>query len=148
MRRQRVGQQLHDREGGDRFAGAALADQSHRLSLGDLEADVPQGLDGAAGHTKAYPEIAHLQQRFHQSSPPAAGAGAAALSVAAVSALAGPVNSLRGSKASRTASPMKTSRSSMTAREKKTVRNSQGGVGFALTCFSSSPRDAKRAGSA
>src|SRR5690606_35497331 len=108
--------------------------------------DVAHGVDRATGHAEADAEVADLQQGLHQSSPPAAGAGAAARPLAAVSALDGPANSLRGSKASRTASPTKTRRLSMMAREKKPVSPSHGACRLALPCASSSPSEAEPAG--
>src|SRR3546814_5017536 len=84
MLRHRVGQELHDRQCRHRLAGAALADQRHGFALGDIEAHVLHRVDGAARYAEADAKIAHLQQGLHQSSPPAAGAGSGARSVAAV----------------------------------------------------------------
>src|ERR1700733_4738227 len=51
------------------------------------------------------------------------------------------LNVLRGSKASRTASPMKISSDSMIATAKKPVKPSQGACTLALPCDSNSPSD-------
>src|SRR5213078_393199 len=56
------------------------------------------------------------------------------------------LNVLRGSKASRAASPMKISSDSMIATEKKPVRPSQGACTLALACDSNSPSDAEPGG--
>src|ERR1700760_913378 len=53
---------------------------------------------------------------------------------------------LRGSNASRTASPMKISSDSMTATEKKPARPSQGACTLALACDSNSPSDGEPGG--
>src|SRR5690348_8736721 len=53
----------------------------------------------------------------------------------------------RGSKASRTASPMKMSSESMMATAKKPVRPSHGACTLALPCDSSSPSEAEPGGS-
>ena len=37
MRRRRIGQEPHDRERGDRLAGARFADEGHRLAAADAE---------------------------------------------------------------------------------------------------------------
>src|SRR4051812_28259345 len=56
------------------------------------------------------------------------------------------LNVLRGSKASRAASPMKINSDSMIATEKKPVRPSQGACTLALACDSNSPSDAEPGG--
>src|SRR6266446_10732074 len=56
------------------------------------------------------------------------------------------LNVLRGSKASRAASPMKISSDSMIATEKKPARPSQGACTFALACDSNSPSEAEPGG--
>src|SRR6185312_4949236 len=53
----------------------------------------------------------------------------------------GHLNVLRGSKASRTASPMKINSDSMIAKEKNPVRPSHGACTLALPCDSNSPSD-------
>src|SRR5439155_14794886 len=55
-------------------------------------------------------------------------------------------NVLRGSKASRTASPMKISSDSMIATEKKPVKPSHGACTLALACDSSSPSEGEPGG--
>src|ERR1043165_4649639 len=56
------------------------------------------------------------------------------------------LNVLRGSKASRAASPMKISNDSMIATEKKPVRPSHGACPFALPCASNSPSEGEPGG--
>src|SRR3954447_10978550 len=56
------------------------------------------------------------------------------------------LNVLRGSKASRTASPMKISSDSMIATEKKPVRPSQGACTLDLACDSISPSEGEPGG--
>src|SRR5580692_12134929 len=56
-------------------------------------------------------------------------------------------NVLRGSKASRTASPMKINSDSMIATAKKPVKPSQGACTLALPCDSNSPSDGEPGGS-
>src|SRR6266498_6041639 len=61
--------------------------------------------------------------------------------------MAGPyLNVLRGSKASRAASPMKISSDSMIATEKKPVKPSHGACTLALPCDSNSPSDGEPGG--
>src|SRR5712672_364906 len=56
------------------------------------------------------------------------------------------LNVLRGSKASRTPSPMKISSDSMIATEKKPVKPSHGACTFALACDSNSPSEGEPGG--
>src|SRR3954447_8986188 len=56
------------------------------------------------------------------------------------------LNVLRGSKASRTPSPMKISSDSMIATEKNPVKPSHGACTLALPCDNSSPRDGEPGG--
>src|SRR4051812_5690870 len=56
------------------------------------------------------------------------------------------LNVLRGSKASRAASPMKINSDSMIATEKKPVRPSHGACTLALPCASNSPSDGEPGG--
>src|SRR3954469_8871938 len=56
------------------------------------------------------------------------------------------LNVLRGSKASRTASPMKINSDSMMATAKNPVKPSQGACTFALPCDNSSPKDGEPGG--
>src|SRR3954463_8591119 len=56
------------------------------------------------------------------------------------------LNVLRGSKASRAASPMKINSDSMIATEKKPVRPSQGACTLAFACDSNSPSDGEPGG--
>ncbi len=64
MARHRVGQQLQHRERGHRLAGAGLADQRHRLALADLERDVLDRLDRAAGRIEGDREVVDTEQLF------------------------------------------------------------------------------------
>src|SRR6202050_1337733 len=57
------------------------------------------------------------------------------------------LNVLRGSKASRAASPMKISKDSMTATAKKRVNPSQGACTLAFPCDSNSPSEGEPGGS-
>ncbi|MNT53971.1 hypothetical protein D3C72_1910950 [compost metagenome] len=91
-------QELEHGQRRDGFARAAFADQRHRFTGGDVEGDAAGGGVGAKGHG----EIADGEQ----------GGGHAI--------------ALRGSKASRTASPMKTRSVIRMAMVKKAVRPSQG----------------------
>src|SRR5690606_5435164 len=82
-------QQAEDRGGGDRFAGAAFADQGQSLPGLDVEGDAAHRLDHGFVHAEVDAEVLDRQQRTH-------------------------VSVFRGSNASRTASPMNTSEASMT----------------------------------
>ena len=102
VRGRRIGQKLEQRKRGHRLAGAALADQRQGLAALDVEGDAAHGMHIRFVAPEIDPEVLDGQQRAHPASP------------------------LRGSKASRTASPMNTSSESSRASEKKAVRPSQG----------------------
>ena len=100
--RGRVGQELEDRERRDRLAGARLAHQRHRLARHDVERDAVDRQHVARALAEGDGEVLHGEERLcHR-------------------------NVFRGSKASRTASPMKIRRLSMKAITKKPVSPSQG----------------------
>src|SRR5664280_2704581 len=111
MTRGRIRQQLHHRQRGDRFAGAALADQRHRFALADVERHAVDRQHLARALAEGDREIAHAEKFF---------AGAVHRKV------------FLGSKASRTASPMKINSESMTAIETNPVRPSHGACTLAL----------------
>ncbi len=105
MRSGGIGQQLQDRQRGHRLARAGFADQRHGLALVDVEGDAVGHERVAAVLTEGDREVLDLEQRI--------GHGAHA-------------KVLRGSKASRTASPTKISSDSMIAMVKKPVSPSHG----------------------
>ena len=111
MPRRRVGQQLEDRQSRHRFAGARLADQRHGLALADVERDP---IDGECLFAAMRPmaegdgEVADGEEGF------------------------GHVNVFRGSKASRTASPMKIRSDSIRATVQKPASPSHGACTLAL----------------
>src|SRR5262249_1532954 len=120
MPRFRIWQQLHDRQRGDRFAGAALANQRQRRPALDLERDVSHRLQLAALHRKRDGTIPHGEHRHPRTFP--------------------------GWKASPPASPMKMSSVSMRARTTKPVSPSQGACRLALPCARISPSEAEPGG--
>ena len=97
MIRRRVGQELEDRQRGDRFAGAGFADQRHSLALADVERDAidRERLPRACAESDG--EIADGEEG------------------------GGHRNVFLGSKASRTASPTKIRSDSISATVKKPV---------------------------
>ena len=113
MPRGGIGQQAHERLGRHRLARTGFADQRERAPALQREGD-------AIDHRRfaeSDGEIAHIEQRR------------------------GHRNVFRGSKASRTASPMKTSSDSISATMKKAERPSQGAARFDLPSLSSSPSE-------
>ena len=97
----RVGQKLQNGEGGDRLTRARFADQRHGLAAFEVEGRAADGFDIVfVLEVKTNPQIFDLQQAHVPSFPCV----------------------LRGSKASRTASPIKTSSESMVASAKKAVK--------------------------
>src|ERR1044071_4547015 len=116
------GQQLQDREGRHRLAGAAFADQRQGLAAVEAERGALHRLDRRriAAAAEGDAEIAHLQEAHRLT--------------------------LRGSKASRTASPIKIKRLSMTASTANAVMPSQGACRLALPCARSSPSEAEPGG--
>src|SRR5664280_1917258 len=125
MTRGRIRQQLHHRQRGDRFAGAALADQRHRLALADVKRHAVDRQHLARALAEGDREIADRQKFFRRRAHR---------------------NVFLGSKASRTASPMKINSDSMTAIEKNPVRPSHGACTLALPWLSSSPSDGEPGG--
>src|SRR5262249_55868396 len=108
MARRRIGQQLHDRQCGHRLAGARLADQRQRFALADVERHPIDRQRGpptlSESDRKVFDGEQRLGGRVH----------------------AAHRNVLRGSKASRTASPMKIKSDSMMATAKKPESPSHG----------------------
>src|SRR5579885_1708053 len=119
-----IGKQLHHRQRGHRFARAALAYQRHRFAPADIEGDAVDREHLPLAGTECDGQVVDREEGCvaHQ-------------------------NVFRGSKASRTASPMKIRSESMMAMEKKPVRPSHGACTFALPCESSSPSDGEPGGS-
>src|SRR5262245_35619509 len=128
MLRRRIRQELHDRQRGRRLAGAGFADQSHRFTFRDIEGDAVDRKRFARALAKGDRKVFHVEElgghriAYHR-------------------------KVLRGSKASRTASPMKIRSDSMMARVKNPDMPSQGAWMLALPCLSSSPSDAEPGGS-
>src|ERR1700757_4321852 len=131
MMRRRIGQQLEDRQRGGRLAPDGFADQRHGLALADVERGAIDRDHVAAAGAERNREIADGEE----------GVSGHLLSVQARSA-----NVFRGSKASRTASPMKISSDSMIATAKKPVRPSHGACTLALPCDNSSPSEGEPGG--
>src|SRR5262249_6956963 len=105
------------------------ADQRHAFAPLDLERDAIDRKRAAALTMEGHREITNGKQRL-------------------VDGVHGDpyVNVLRGSNASRTASPMKIKSESMIATEKKPAKPSQGAWMLALACASSSPSDGEPGG--
>jgi hypothetical protein len=59
-----IGQQLQHRIGGDRLAGARLADQCHDLALGDIEGHMIDRHRGLAALMEGDRKIANGEERF------------------------------------------------------------------------------------
>src|SRR5690606_2945636 len=118
--RLRIRQELQDRERGDRLARAALADQRERLALVDVERHPPHRLERAALDLEVDRQILHFEQAH----------GAPTQRKV-----------LRGSKASRTASPMKISSDSITAITSRPLMPSQGAWRLFLPWASRSPSE-------
>jgi hypothetical protein len=114
MARGRIGQKFHHRERGDRFARARFADQRDGLAAADVERNAVDRGEFARAVVERHREDADVEQRrsgrVHRRHP----------------------NVLRGSKASRTASPTKISSESMMPTVKKPVKPSHGACGFAF----------------
>src|SRR5579884_670409 len=118
-----IGKQLHHRQRGHRFARAALANQRHRFAPADIEGDAV--------------DREHL---------PLAGAECDGQVVDREEGCVAHRNVFRGSKASRTASPMKIKSESMMAIEKKPVRPSHGACTLALPWLNNSPSEGEPGG--
>src|SRR5439155_2219373 len=124
MARRRIGQQLHQRQRGDRLARAGLADEGDRLALPDVERDAIDRQQLLPAMGKGDREVLDREKRR-------------AVAHRKV---------FRGSKASRTASPVKISSVSMMPTEKTPDSPSQGAWMLALACDSSSPSDGEPGG--
>src|SRR3984957_19403115 len=118
----RIGQQLQDRQRGDGFSRAGLADQCNGFALADIERDAIDHQRLPSAGMKSDGKIVHSEERF------------------------GHANVFRGSKASRTASPMKIKSDSINATVKKPVRRSHGACTLALPCDSNSRSDGEPGG--
>src|SRR5262249_54240427 len=119
---QRVGKELDQGERGDRLARAALPDQGQGLAPVEVERDAADGPELAGRRVERHGEGPHLER-------------------------AGGHGVFRGSKASRTASPMKMSRLSMSATTAKAAIPSHGACRLALPWARISPRDGEPGGS-
>ena len=118
-----VGQKLQHRQRRDRFAGAGFTDQRHGLALGDIEGDVVDRDRLAAALAEGDAEVLDAEQgRFAH------------------------LNVLRGSKASRVASPTKTSSDSISEMTTNPDMPSQGALRLRCACFSNSPSEAEPGG--
>ena len=105
MARHRIGQELQHRERRHRLARARFAHQRHRLAAGDGEAHALHRLDRVGAGAEGDREVADLEQgRLAHAS------------------------TLRGFKASRTASPMNTSSAIIAAITMKPVKASHGAL--------------------
>src|SRR5215470_6092935 len=128
MARGGVREQLEHRERGHRLPGAGFADQRHGLPLLDVEGDAIDRERLARPLPEGGGQLLDLEQpvvgRFHPSYPKV----------------------LRGSNASRTASPMKMSSESMVATVKNPEMPSHGAWMLALPCESISPSDGEPGG--
>src|SRR5205814_6315071 len=102
------GQKLHHRKRSHRLARARLADQRHRLAHADGKRDAVDRQRFLAAMPKRDREIVDLEELVQ--------GGVFVVHV----------NAFRGSKASRTASPMKINSDSMMATEKNPASPSQG----------------------
>src|SRR6516164_11855587 len=128
MGRRRIGQQFHDRQCGGRLAGAGLADQRERLALADVEGDPVDCQHLTVAMAERHRQIANRKQRRCRR------VHGAHLKV------------LRGSNASRTASPMKIRSDIMMAMVKNPEIPSHGAWMFDLPCCSISPSDGEPGG--
>src|SRR5471032_2111159 len=124
MARRRIGQQFHHRQRGGRLAGPGFADQRHGLALGNVERHAVDRQHLAATCAEGYRKIAHGEKFFGRAHR----------------------NVFLGSKASRTASPMKINRESMIAMLKKPVSPSHGVCTLPLPWLSNSPSEGEPGG--
>src|SRR5690349_5938352 len=122
MPRRRIGQEPQNRQRGDRLARSGFADQRQRLALGDIERDPIHGQRLAAAGTEGDGKIADGEQSVCHAKV------------------------LRGSNASRTASPTKINSDSISATVKKPVSPSQGACTLALPWDRSSPSEGEPGG--
>ena len=123
MERRRIGQQLQHRQRADRLSRAGFAHQGQGLALADRERDAAHRLDDPVLGPEVHRQIGHLEQAHLR-----------------------PPTVLRGSNASRTASPMKISRLSMRASTRKAEMPSHGAWRLFLPCYNSSPSEAEPGG--
>src|SRR6185436_9505916 len=124
MVRRRIGQQLHHRQGGDRFAGSGFTDKRDRLPFADVERYTIDGQRLARAAPEGDRQVADRQQRLVRVH----------------------LKVFLGSNASRTASPMKISNESMIAMLKNPVSPSHGACTLAFPCASNSPSDGEPGG--
>src|SRR4029079_14302129 len=129
MRGRRIGQQLQDRQRADGLSGAGLADQRHALAAPDRKRDLVDRERIAERHR----EVADIEQGL--------------VDGVHYELYLPYLKVLRGSKASRAASPMKIKSDNMIASQKKPARPSHGACTFAFACDSSSPSHAEPGGS-
>ena len=101
VRRQGIGQQLQDRQRGHRLARAALADDGQRAAAVEREGSVADGVECPLAGAEGHAQILDLEQGHQR-------------------------KVLRGSNASRTASPANTRSESITASTMKPEMPSQG----------------------
>src|SRR5258705_9219262 len=161
MRRGRIRQELQHRQRADGFSGTGLADQRHALAALDGKRNTIHRNRRAARLVERHREIANVEQRLVD------GVHAKYLKRDDASSNRHPLspfcwsmilpenrfplfgimlyrNVLRGSKASRTPSPMKINSDSMIATEKNPVKPSHSACKLALPCDSNSPSDDER----
>src|SRR6266849_4095502 len=119
----RVGQELQDRQRRHRLARSRFAYQRDRLAAAYGEADVAHRAHGILAFAECHCQVAHFEQ----------------------DGLAH-TGTLRGLKASRTASPMNTRSDSMSAMVKKAVKAIHGALRLFLPCSTSSPSDGEPGG--
>src|SRR5205814_404986 len=64
----RLGQQSHDRQGGEGFSASGFADQRHRLAGAHREAQPVDGLHRAAAREQSGAQVAHIEGSGHHRS--------------------------------------------------------------------------------
>src|SRR5207248_9042603 len=135
-----IGEQLQDRQRGNGFPRAALADKRQGLTAVEREGGALHRLDlrRAAPAAEGHAEIADFEQAHRLSDRGRIWRARRPRSMDAHAHRA----ILRGSKASRTASPIKIRRLSMTASTTKAVMPSHGACKLALPCANNSPSEA------
>src|SRR5579862_1658954 len=145
-----VGEQLQDRQRRHGFARAALADQRQRFAAVEGKGNAFDRFDRrrAAPAGESHAKVADLEEAHPAGSHllplrPWGRRGATCVDAGFPSAHG---VTLRGSKASRTASPMKINRLSMIASTRKAVMPSHGACRLALPCAKSSPSEAEPGG--
>src|SRR5580692_4271933 len=123
MMRRRIGQEFEDRQRRHRFSGAGFADQRQAFAFDDVERDAVDRERLAPAGTEGDREVFDREAE-----------------------IVAHLNVFRGSKASRTASPMKIKSDSISATVKKPVRPSHGACTFDLACDSNSPSEGEPGG--